>query len=392
MIDTFNQNYLNTSTKGHLMNDVSNQSEHIKNETIIQEEKKIKKNIVRVIHDKDHPYVIMNRKTACDYSLAPDTQGILCRLLCNADNWEISIPHLMKKNRIGRDKIYRILGELIEKGYAYCYQERSKGKFSSNVWVIFETPKTDDEIQKMFTNTENPYTVKPHTANPQPISNIDIISNKKNNIYTPPQGGASLLPPPSPPCKIATDQLPPPEPPSSFSGAKKKKPPNPKVPFNTGVLVSRLPNHIHNQEFTNRFERPLIATTDEEHKRLIEKYSESKVNEFYSRLADWKISKLEIGDLKSVRLNSDIYRINHWVKKEILDTNTQKSRRSLNRGKLAISADERAQQDNWKPEFAKSDDEYSDEEMKESMEDLERLRIKRKKEAEERKSKQGYFR
>lgn len=374
------------------MNDISNQPEHTKNETIIQEEKKNKKNIVRVVHDKDHPYVIMNRNTASDYSLAPDTQGILCRLLCNVDHWEISIPHLMKKNRIGRDKIYRILRELIKKGYAYCYQERRYGKYSSTVWIIFETPKTEDEIKKMFPNTENPYVDNLRTSNPHLISNIDIVSNKEeSNIYTPPLGGSSSLTPPSLPCNIATEELPPPEPPDSFSGAKRRKiPTKPKAPLASAPLISRLPHHVYSEEFINHIKLPLIGTTEDEHKRLIEKYSEEKVTESYSRLAEWKISKIQSGDSRAVRKHRDYYRITHWVMKEILDTTPQKSNRSLNRGKLAISADQRAIAEGWTPHYAKPDYEYSDEEMKESMEKLERLSIKRKKEAEERKLNSGY--
>lgn len=374
------------------MIDISNQHEHNKNEKIIQGERIIKKNIVRVVHDKDNPYVILNRKTVCDYSLAPDTAGILCRLLCNVDHWEISIPHLMKINRIGRDRLYRILRELIKNGYAYFYQERIKGKYSTGVWIIFETPKTDDEIQIMFPDTENPYVDNLNTENPHLISNIDIVSNKEeSNIYTPPRGGSRSPPPPSLPCTVTTDQLPPPEPPPSFSGAKRRKiPTKPKAPLASAPLISRLPQHFYSEEFTNHTKLPLIGTTEEEHKRLIEKYSEEKVTESYSRLADWKISKVQSGDSISVRKHRDYYRIKKWVMKEILDTIPQKSNRSLNRGKLAISADQRAIAEGWTPHYAKPDYEYSDEEMKESMEKLERLSIKRKKEAEERKLNSGY--
>ncbi len=353
-------------------------SEHIIEQKNNQEEKTNthEKNIIRVQHDKDHPYVIMNRQTACDFSLALDTQGLLTRLLCNVDHWEIRITHLMRVNRVGRDKLYRMLRELLANGYAYCYQDRSKGKYASNTWIIFETPKTEEEIQKMFPYTENPYTDKQDTENPHLISNKRERSKKKKYIYAPPKGDANEPPPPS-----------------LSDSARKKIPPKPKVPFGTGMLISRLPQHIHEEEFIKHFNLPLIATTEDQHTRLIEKYGEEKMQHAYSRLAEWKVSKAQ-SEPSAVKKHSDYYRITKWVMKEILDVLPGKSKKSLNRGKLAISADERAKADFNESDYtyAKRDDEYTAEERKEKDAEYERMKIQWKKDAEERELKEKSFR
>lgn len=115
-------------------------------------------NIVRVCHDKNNPlcgdknnpHLILNKNTFCDVSLKLDTQALLIRLLCNVDDEEMTISHLAKVNGIGRDKLYRMLKELVEAGYAYCYQSRTpNGMNEPYTWIIFETPKTTDQIQKM---------------------------------------------------------------------------------------------------------------------------------------------------------------------------------------------------------------------------------------------------
>ena len=212
----------------------------------VQEEK----NIIRVQHDKEHPYVMMNRKTACDFSLALDTQGLLLRLLCNVDNWEINLSHLMRINRIGKDKLRRMLRELIVKGYAYCYQDRDKGMYVSTVWLIFETAKTPGEIKKLLPNTENTYKVNTLPVNPPQI-------RKKRTRKTKRKEREELSPSPA------------------LASSSKK------------------------------IERALhVMTNEEEHQSLLEKYGEDKAEEAYLFLSEWKEdtmrSKWKKSDYKSI--------------------------------------------------------------------------------------------
>ncbi|RZD16694.1 MAG: hypothetical protein EVJ46_00180 [Candidatus Acididesulfobacter guangdongensis] len=98
-----------------------------------------------------------------------------------------SIQYLCEHGRVGRDKLYRVMNELIEaKLLLKKQQHKTAGKFSKTLYRILSLNDNYEEIYKEFIgeeplnqqsidNTqsqpcpEKPYTVKPYTVNPQLI-------------------------------------------------------------------------------------------------------------------------------------------------------------------------------------------------------------------------------
>ncbi len=140
--------------------------------------------IFRTKHNPSNPYVMVNKEALWDPDLSLEAVGLWARLLSRPDNWEISTIELMKSCQVSRDKIWRIVKELITKGYAKRTQEVKKGVkgFGKVVYEIYE-------FKNILTLTEIAHSVGAHTVN-QDTTNTESkeIKNKRNKHPLPPQG------------------------------------------------------------------------------------------------------------------------------------------------------------------------------------------------------------
>jgi hypothetical protein len=304
------------------------------------------KHIIRVKHNRENPYVTLNRGAARDPNLPLDTLGLWFKLMCRPDDWEINVVELTKSCKCGKEKVNRMLGELIKAGYAYRYQERVDGKrknqFSSNVWYIFEFPMTKEEIQKMFPQTGFPFTEVPRTDNPQlQNSNESYIPKvsieRKSSEYTvPPLGGKKKNP-------------------SSLSDTTKKKP---KVPFRTACPIERAQAHKHHAQFVEHFNSMLVGIDEQDHKELVQKHGESIVLKAYEALANWKISKAE-AEPECLKGHTDIGRMRSWVIKQVIKNPDGIASGYKRSGKLAIAADKKVEAPEDRPKvYTESEFEY----------------------------------
>ena len=112
-----------------------------------------------------------------DNNLSYKAKGLLLYILRKPDGWTVRINDLIKRDKLGnndkrlegRDAVYGILKELIEKRYLFREEIREKGKFKGYNYIADEIPMT-----------EMPYTDKPDTANPEPINNNKLIKTDCN--------------------------------------------------------------------------------------------------------------------------------------------------------------------------------------------------------------------
>jgi hypothetical protein len=124
--------------------------------------------IRRAPHDTENPFAQISRLMLQDKTLSYEARGLLGYLLSKSGNWELRISDLQIKGA-GRDKIYRILGELQAKGYIggrKKYQDE-KGYWQWTPYDVYETREL------------NPYTDNPYTDNPY-TENTEIKAVKKN--------------------------------------------------------------------------------------------------------------------------------------------------------------------------------------------------------------------
>lgn len=124
-------------------------------------------------------FYILAHSIAEDNRLSWEARGVLVFLLVKPDDWQVSVAHLVKQGHAGRDKVYGILQELIDAGYATREQARGAGKFGDTAYIIHELPLTDfqEAVSPLTENTETaplpglPLTDSPDTANPTLVNN-----------------------------------------------------------------------------------------------------------------------------------------------------------------------------------------------------------------------------
>lgn len=129
-----------------------------------------RKTIVRVVHNRENPFVQLNRHAIWDKNLSLKAVGLWARCMAQPDDWTFCIKELVSRCKEGRESVGNAMKELIEAGYVLRidYQERGKkGRYTTygTEYVFFEFPATQEEkdfqtdkFKKSFQNTgfQNP--------------------------------------------------------------------------------------------------------------------------------------------------------------------------------------------------------------------------------------------
>lgn len=136
-----------------------------------------------------------------DDSISFEARGLGASLLSRPEDWEINISALMVEGSIGRDKVNKIIQELIKAGYMYKSQSRTSGKFSKNILFISDEKDYlfEEVIEKERSSplTEKTATVKsvtgePLTANPEQQTK-DYTNTNKTNTTTKKEKSSSSI-------------------------------------------------------------------------------------------------------------------------------------------------------------------------------------------------------
>lgn len=145
--------------------------------------------IIRTSHDKNKPYVTLNKTALEEKKLSFAAKGLWSYLLSRPDNWNISVAHLV--NEFGeagsrgqkRDFIYSLIKELTSFGYVTRYQEKNNGRFSKSEYVIHESPVG---LNKSLPNTAEADPVDADSAQTTLISNeYKQVMNSKEFVCSP---------------------------------------------------------------------------------------------------------------------------------------------------------------------------------------------------------------
>lgn len=159
---------------------------------------------------KKSNYTSISNAFLQDNSLSFEARGLGASLLSRPDDWEINVNALMIEGNIGRDKVRKIINELIQAGYMYRSKNRTSGKFAKNILFIsdekdylfeevvekeIDTPSMESYGDFYGKNTEinslsvekygvQPQTEKPATVIPATENHGQQIqlNNKKKNI------------------------------------------------------------------------------------------------------------------------------------------------------------------------------------------------------------------
>jgi hypothetical protein len=137
---------------------------------------------VRTKHDKNNPYVTLNKGALEDKNLSWAAKGLWAYLLSRPDNWHVSVSHLCKiyDDRGGGEKsIYAYLKELITHGYC----ERVQEKLPNGTWGQYEY--VVHELKECLPNSLQGDAVQRVAVNLPLLSNDCLPSNEKKTTTAP---------------------------------------------------------------------------------------------------------------------------------------------------------------------------------------------------------------
>lgn len=122
----------------------------------------VSKNIIRVQHDKNNPYVIINKGFLEDKSISLKAKGIMAYLLSKPDNWQVYISDIANHCICGEKSIRSGISELRLKGYIKRFPVYKDGKIDHWETVVYESPEllacfvqVDNDTQVINNNTNN---------------------------------------------------------------------------------------------------------------------------------------------------------------------------------------------------------------------------------------------
>lgn len=108
--------------------------------------------IIRVIHNRENPYVQLNKQALWNENLSLKATGLWARCMSRPDNWRFVVEEIVSKCKEGRKAIDSAIDELIEHRYAIrlkCWEKDQNGKFIDKKYeyIFFEFPATNEEIE-----------------------------------------------------------------------------------------------------------------------------------------------------------------------------------------------------------------------------------------------------
>ncbi len=131
---------------------------------------------IRIQHDKNRPYVVLNKECLANPKLSWAAKGLWSYLLSLPDDWHVSVNHLKtiyKDHGGGRDAIRQYLKELEEEGYCEKIQKKnSDGTFCEIEYVIHE-------LKKSLPRTELPAPESPAPVDHPLLNNESLLSKDK---------------------------------------------------------------------------------------------------------------------------------------------------------------------------------------------------------------------
>lgn len=101
--------------------------------------------IQRSPHDKKNPYLMVARSLFQDHTVSLEARGLMGYLLTLPDDWKIFHKHLQVTLGISKEKLRKIMNELLEKGYASRTRERKGGRLQAYKYEICEFKKCSPE-------------------------------------------------------------------------------------------------------------------------------------------------------------------------------------------------------------------------------------------------------
>ncbi len=144
--------------------------------------------IIRCKKNRDHPYVIIDKRIAVDAALSWKAKGLMFYLLSCPDDWQVRVADLVKRSHDGETAVRSALRELEAHGYIVREQltDPRTGRFAGTRLTVYEQPQSqrhpppDDQggpPRAEAPPSQDPDAENPHAEPPDP-GNRALLSNE----------------------------------------------------------------------------------------------------------------------------------------------------------------------------------------------------------------------
>ena len=118
-------------------------------------------------------FTVLNREVFQDERLSAEALGVLCYLRQLPDDWTVSQEHLRNRFRTGKDRMQRIVRELIDAGWMVRQAARADGRgtFAGSDYVVNDEPalpSPQPENQAAAQRLQQPQPGLPAPGKPEP--------------------------------------------------------------------------------------------------------------------------------------------------------------------------------------------------------------------------------
>lgn len=152
----------------------------------------------RCPHDRENPWVQINRNLIRDRNLNPEAKWLIIYLLSHKEGFNISIPYILKDQKISKDKMYRIVNECLEAGYLkreeYLVEGKKRFKYFVSEFPKFKNILLCPEIQDPeIQDPENQDTKLKQSSSSLRSEEVKIKQYKKGSAKPPVSAEAEAI-------------------------------------------------------------------------------------------------------------------------------------------------------------------------------------------------------
>jgi hypothetical protein len=145
--------------------------------------------IFRTVHDRDNPYVIIDRRPIDNPKLSFKAKGILTYLLSRPDGWEVNLVDLANRSTEGLSAIKSGVKELKQAGHLkHAGTREADGQFGTVIWEVYEAPQVDNQLTDQpqvgvspQVGFMSPQVEKPQADKPQADNHMQVLSTLSSN-------------------------------------------------------------------------------------------------------------------------------------------------------------------------------------------------------------------
>lgn len=196
--------------------------------------------IVRVRHNRENPYVQINKQALWNPNLSLKAIGLWAKCLSRPDNWTFRVAELAKKGIEGRRAIYSAIDELEKERYVLKlkhYEKKDTGEFERGgvEYIFFEFPYTDQERDSCIEEFKKCFR---HCGfgdvRGRDLQNSTLLNKDSLPIIEDNQDKGSAPPPPSPSLSLA----------NAAQDSRQSLPPAKEIPKEAQEMAQELLNKV----------------------------------------------------------------------------------------------------------------------------------------------------